>query len=242
MKLEFDEVRHQYRLDGERCPSVTQVISILAKLGLDWWAYGLAINGVLAVMRQCTVDPDHPDCEAQLRKALTALKFSPNAVIQEAAKRGSEVHKAFVDFAQSGEKLPANDGYLKSLALFLDEFSPKIVKVEESVYSPSLKVAGTYDALLEIDGQLTLIDWKTSKRIYDSHHLQSAAYEGMRQELGEKPATPMVVRLDPDGKVPEFIQSRATYDDFKAAHVLWKARKRIEAEDKRASQELKLVA
>jgi hypothetical protein len=229
MALEFDPDKHRYLLDGERCPSVTEVISVLAKEGLEWWSYGLAISGVLAVLRQCTVDPDQPDCEELIKRALNVMRKSPHAVVQDAATRGIAVHAAFVTFSETGclEAKNGSAGYVESMRAFVDLFKPRIIAVEQKLHSPSLRVAGTYDALLEIDGQLVLCDWKTSKKIYPAHHLQGAAYEGMRRELGQKPATPMVVRLDRDGGVPEFVQARASFSDFKAAHVLWQARKRL---------------
>ena len=238
--LEFDEAKHQYRLNDEKIPSVTQVLSVLSKPGLEWWSYGLAVNGVLEVMRQCTVDPENPQTAELLKKMLTKLRLSPSAVLSDSAKRGTNVHSVFSNFAGTGCLEEVADellGYVTSLRHFIDFFKPRIVGVEQRVYSPSLKVAGTYDALLEIDGQLVLIDWKTSKRIYDSHHLQSAAYEGMRLELGETPACPMIVRLDGQGGEPEYVRVRATYDDFKAAYVLWQARKRIGRKEKVSTNE-----
>jgi len=197
----------------------------------------LAISGFLEVLRQCSVDPDCPGAEERLKKALNVLRCSPSAVVQDSALRGTRVHKAFVDFASTGQLAQGSDllGYLSSLQHFIDEFKPEIIDVEQRVYSPSLRVAGTYDLYAKIDGQLVVIDWKTSKRIYDSHHLQAAAYEGMRRELGQHEATAMIVRLNPEGGVPEFVQTKATWDDFKACYALWQARKRIEAKEEAAA-------
>lgn len=47
---------------------------------------------------------------------------------------------------------------------------------EIQLISPSLKFGGTPDAIGEIDGQIVLLDWKTSNSVYQDYLLQLAAY------------------------------------------------------------------
>lgn len=61
---------------------------------------------------------------------------------------------------------------------------------EIQLVSPAYKFGGTPDAIGEIDGQVVLIDWKTSNGIYGDYLIQLAAYqhlinEGVRMDTGE---------------------------------------------------------
>lgn len=58
---------------------------------------------------------------------------------------------------------------------------------EQRIYHPDFHYAGTLDAVAILDGVLTLIDFKTSKSVYDEHRLQTAAYvRALELETGMK--------------------------------------------------------
>lgn len=60
----------------------------------------------------------------------------------------------------------------------------------------------------------TLLDLKTPKDVYASHHLQLAGYEGARLECGKPPTKQqIVVRVAPDGTYLA-VASKAEYQDF----------------------------
>jgi len=53
----------------------------------------------------------------------------------------------------------------------------KPVRCEQVIWDEKLGYAGSIDAIMEApDGVLEVYDWKTSKGIYDTHHVQVAAY------------------------------------------------------------------
>jgi hypothetical protein len=61
---------------------------------------------------------------------------------------------------------------------------------EIQLVSPVYKFGGTPDAIGEIEGQVVLIDWKTSNGVYGDYLIQLAAYqhlinEGVRMDTGE---------------------------------------------------------
>jgi hypothetical protein len=59
----------------------------------------------------------------------------------------------------------------------LDQLGLDLVDTEQTVYDDLLGLAGTYDALCnDKDGNLYIIDWKTSKNAQKSHKLQSGFY------------------------------------------------------------------
>jgi hypothetical protein len=53
-------------------------------------------------------------------------------------------------------------GYLSGLREYLRElkFNP-LMRLEQSVYHPILCYNGRFDAIVEMEGELTLVDWKT---------------------------------------------------------------------------------
>jgi len=61
----------------------------------------------------------------------------------------------------------------------------KFLGCEMAVCDVELGVGGTLDVLAEApDSELILIDWKTSKNVYDKHLLQVAAYARMHEKMG----------------------------------------------------------
>ena len=103
----------------------------------------------------------------------------------------------------------------------------KPVRVEQPIYHPDHRYAGTIDLIAEAaDGALELWDWKTAKAIYDEHHLQAAAYLYAAREfapvkrafIGRLPK----VESDPAFEVVEVgkLESRTlSLDDLKQAFL-----------------------
>jgi PD-(D/E)XK nuclease superfamily len=63
-----------------------------------------------------------------------------------------------------------------------DQVKPKILETELALVSEPHQFGGTIDAVGEIDGEVCLIDWKTSNSIYVDHLCQLAAYKVLIEE------------------------------------------------------------
>jgi genome maintenance exonuclease 1 len=110
----------------------------------------------------------------------------------QAKRRGNSMHLLF-------EKYLLNEDYKKGamtvnlvqfnkIKSLLDRHVTKIYGIELQLYSPIMKLAGTCDALVLWDNQLTLLDWKTSKypkkpEYIESYFSQSTLYCLMLKEL-----------------------------------------------------------
>ena len=101
----------------------------------------------------------------------------------EAANIGSLVHNSIdtstklTDF--TGLSPEDRNSYLSCMNAYdtwRKEHDVQAILREYTVYSPTLCYAGTLDLLAEINGVLTLVDFKTSNAIYYEHELQLAAY------------------------------------------------------------------
>ena len=72
----------------------------------------------------------------------------------------------------------------------------KPLMVEFTVVSHKYGYAGTADLLAEVNGVLTLVDWKTGKSVYREAHLQNAAYRQAVREMGlGDPQQGLILRL-----------------------------------------------
>lgn len=170
------DASHRYYWNGEGpLVSVTTVTGIVDKSGpLMWWSNGLVAEAALdlhesipqllgTVGRQATVDA--------LRKAADKKK-------REAGDMGTRIHTiaeamlAGREFTASPEEAPFAD----AVARFLAERSVEPIAVEQMVANLHYGYAGTFDLVARIDGDVWLLDWKTSKSVYREYSLQLAAY------------------------------------------------------------------
>lgn len=151
--------------------------------------------------------PDDVLDDAQVVRLLVGEKLTVNHVKDEAGKRGSVAHDAAEQYVKYGTAPnlatidPAAKPYVQSAAGFFVEIEPDPIGAELVVWSPKDWYAGTFDLLAWVDGKLTLLDFKTSKRAYDTHFLQLCAYEAARRELGLRPAESVaVVHISGEGR------------------------------------------
>jgi hypothetical protein len=74
------------------------------------------------------------------------------------------------------------DKMIRGFINFWNDYAAETIKSEFTVYSDEVKCAGTCDWVgnikLGLDGkkEIVVVDWKTGKGVYDSHHRQVAAY------------------------------------------------------------------
>lgn len=105
-------------------------------------------------------------------------------ITQEGVARGNAVHGALEAFLSGNEHEPPDEAYEP----FFESLQPVLEKIEDvhliegAVWSPR-GYAGSVDALVQIEGELTLIDWKTSRkpknpRYATRYYHQCAAYAG----------------------------------------------------------------
>ena len=70
---------------------------------------------------------------------------------------------------------------------FWEKYNPTLIETETHLFSDELKVAGTVDCICEIDGELWVIDFKTSNHLQTTYDLQSAVYAKCYEEcFGKK--------------------------------------------------------
>lgn len=158
-----------YEIDGIWYPRVTSIISIKAKPAL----YKFYADQV-----------SFADAEAVKNKS---------------AEEGTLLHEA-VEAILKGEQSPIPDQVAPAVSAFLDfkkqnEIIPH--QIETRIVSKKHHYAGTIDCLAELNGQLGVLDLKTSYAIYRDFGIQTSAYaEALCEDQSMPPLKRWILRLD----------------------------------------------
>ncbi|MGH8967300.1 MAG: hypothetical protein ACRDXB_18505, partial [Actinomycetes bacterium] len=113
--------------------------------------------------------------------AVDYLKGAPRRYTKAASDLGSAAHDMFERQARGDTINPRHvhadiKPHVRWFDEFLQEIQPEFLYLEETVWSDSHLYAGSFDAIARIEGEVVLLDWKTSKAVYDSVALQLSAY------------------------------------------------------------------
>ena len=135
---------------------------------------------------------------AKWRKKIGEKKA--NEITRKATSRGTDMH-TLTEHYLLNEDLPTVQplsDYLYKIAKPTLNKIDNIHALEGSLYSKELGVAGTVDCIAEYEGELAVIDFKTSKapkprEWIDGYFVQAAAYACMYYELTGTPVKKLVI-------------------------------------------------
>ena len=98
--------------------------------------------------------------------------------------------------------MPSDEQAANAINAFRDWIKQNEVEwlaAEQRVYSRTHNYAGTVDAVARVNGEFTVIDFKTSTRIYEEYYLQVAAYSKCVEDIyGEPVDAAYILRFDKD--------------------------------------------
>jgi len=119
-------------------------------------------------------------------------------IMRKAGKEGTQVHEAAEDLVE-GKEVSWMDDYGRAkysqlvwemilrFADFWKTHKPELISSEQFVWSDEHKFAGTADIVCKMNGEVWLIDIKTSNSIHKSYDLQLASYaKGLEESRGIK--------------------------------------------------------
>ena len=165
--------------DGVSYPSVTTVLSILSEDAIRAW-----------------------------RKRIGEVEA--NKISHRAATRGTAVHSIIEDYINNKEDY--TEGYMpnvienfKDVKGILDERIGKVYAQEVPLYSSHLGLAGRVDCVAEFDGVLSIVDFKTSRKLkkkewIEGYFIQESAYAVMWEERTGMPIVNLVTIISVDGE------------------------------------------
>jgi hypothetical protein len=193
VKLHYEDGHHVYWVEEEgKDPhyivSTTAVTKVIDKSdALIGWALAQMARHVRRAFT-----PGHGYRRTEFEEILKEGQKAHTLVSGEAMSVGTEAHMFAETYAlaEMGEceypTFPARGQALKACEAWMDwveDTQPEWIAAEQKVYSRAYGYSGTFDLLARIDGELTVVDWKTSKRLYPEYLLQVAGYAAALHEM-----------------------------------------------------------
>jgi PD-(D/E)XK nuclease superfamily len=162
-----------YWLDGIKVCSVTEVLGQFKDSGgLIGWTRKMCLAGI--------------DSNLISNQAKTIGTIVHKMVEEKIHGRDPHLINDLDDFAMAvGSKLTMfqlGERSFNSFKRWSGATCYEIKETEIRLISPTYKFGGTIDAVGNVGNQLCLLDWKTSKGIYDDYFVQVAAYAMLWEE------------------------------------------------------------
>lgn len=182
-RVQIDESRY-YQVDDQSIyPSVTSVISFINRAKFADWRQRVG-NDVA------------------------------NAKTKHATTRGTKVHRIFEEYLRNGDYKSLKEWndtlpqlMFGSAKFHLDTRIDNIYQQETTMKSDRLCLAGTVDLICEVDGELAIVDFKTSEKVkpedwLEDYFVQLSAYWAMFSEAtGVVPKKLVVFLVAESGEV-----------------------------------------
>jgi len=189
-----------YHIDGQDLPSVTTILGAIAKPALVKWAENTARAATIDAAADLYTDlakisgpasMSRPAYIATLEGRLGKAKAAERE-LAKAAEIGSQTH-ALIEWslrtslgqvATRPATTPPAEWAFMAFQDWAKSVSLEPIFIEQTVWSHTYGYAGTLDLVAKVNGEITLIDFKTSKGIYAEYDLQSVAYQHALTEMG----------------------------------------------------------
>jgi len=137
-----------------------------------------------------------------------------NRITKKATARGTDFHEAAQAYLENRELLwedyrPATKFMMHHATPYLDKIN-NIHAIERTLYSEYYGLAGRVDCIAEYEGELAVIDFKTSEKIkpekwLENYFVQEMFYAAAYYELTEIPVKKLItIMVTPGGDVKIF--------------------------------------
>lgn len=172
--------------EGNKYPSITTCLSILSRESIKKWREKVG-------------------------------EEEANRISGRAAGRGTRVHKMCEDYLNNcldiNKYTPADKQTFYDLQPILDSHIGLVRGQEVPLYSNYLGVAGRVDCVAEWDGRLSVIDFKTSRKLkkkewISGYFMQASAYCVMFEERTGIPIDKIVIVIAVDGEPPQVFEEK----------------------------------
>ena len=169
-----------YSKEGELIVGVTTALGILNKPSLMRWSWQCGING-----------EDYLKIRDKAGSVGTITHLMICSELQEVQPDLNEYSKADIDSANL---------CLNSFHEWRKSHELKVIHVEKPLVS-TMGFGGTPDFLGYVNGELELIDFKTSSGIFNDYYYQVAAYRQLEKEAGYNVETARILRFSKGNNV-----------------------------------------
>jgi len=186
-----DDRRFYITPDGDAYPSITTVLKLLTHQSISEWRKRVGDDVA-------------------------------NAISAKASRRGTAVHYMCEDYIDNKDpinkkRMPVDIDTFNSIKPVIDEHINNVYAQEIPLYSNYLQLAGRVDCVAEWDGKLSIIDFKTSRKVkkkewIEHYFMQAAGYAVMFEELTKTPIVNLVILIAVDENPPQvFTEHRDNY-------------------------------
>lgn len=156
-----------------------------------------------------------------------------NEISKKAANRGTRIHTLCEKYLSNDE---ITSGYFdqdmwSSIKPELNRID-NIHALEQALYSDHLEVAGTVDCVAEYEGKLSIIDFKTSKKLKErndihDYFIQCSAYAVAFEEMTKIPVPRIVIIMAVEDNEPLIFKEKrddwiGAFKDLREEYRKWK--------------------
>jgi len=177
--------RRYFTPEGKAYPSITTILGQVSKEGIKEW-----------------------------RKRVG--EEEANKISRQASTRGTAVHQLCEDYINNvpdwnKDVMPNNLASFLDLKKIIDERLDNVWFQEEFLYSDKLGCAGQVDCIAEFDGQLSIIDFKTSRKPkkeewIENYFIQTSFYAAAFYERTGIVIKQCVILITVDGHEPQIFK------------------------------------
>ncbi|MCE9653020.1 MAG: PD-(D/E)XK nuclease family protein [Nitrosarchaeum sp.] len=194
IQTEIDGVRYYQTPQGNMYPSITTILSKTSDMsGLDVWRERVGNDVAEQIMKESQI-------------------------------QGTMTHKLCENYLNNKE---SNDDFLDIPKNHFEKLKPYLHKmnnirgIELALYSDEFKIAGTCDCIAEYSGDLSIIDFKTSRSRLMEHYdkvqkyfMQATAYSLMwKERTGTEIDKIVIIGSEETGDIAEFIKIPFDFKD-----------------------------
>lgn len=168
--IEFNKEKHTYTLDG--IEELTSVTTFISQFFPEFDAIGMA--------KKLSINPKK---KKYFGRNVEDILKEWKEKSDKGKARGTAIHKFIEDFINKKVVSTTQEEYKNYYKVAADlvielEKDYNIIATEKILFSPDLKISGTFDVLLEekITGDLVIGDWKTNEEISMSNFFEKGLY------------------------------------------------------------------
>lgn len=206
-------------------------IELAPTLNQHWYGVTLGKKHLGYFPSATTILNAYPTSE-HLTKWIAENGWHESRALRDAAgQRGTRIHLG-VENLIGGYTLQQNDYTteewvkLESFVKWYRDYQPEIIATEMAIFSKKGGYAGRLDCIAKVNGQVVVIDWKSSKAIHESFALQVASYAHAIEEMTDLKITgTSILQLGASNKngyrYAEYVNWQDNYKVFQNVRATW---------------------
>ncbi len=176
VKIDFSKPHISYKNKaGQKVPGCTTALEILAKPALIPWAYNRGKEGLELYGSRDKAANVGTIVHERILAYYKGYKIDNSNISPDVWKMTESSMKSFYEWAKPRDVKPD--------------------MVEEPLVSERYQYGGTFDIVGKMDGELTLLDFKSGSGLYEEHFLQLAGYLQLIKEAGYDPKKIVILNI-----------------------------------------------